>query len=97
MSYCAVRFRKIACSALPEKYFGNSKWADSFWSARFVVSHERQHRLVALHAAARFAQGWRIKNSTNVATIIPTMTKTIAGLAKLVLFSGGRTGESMVR
>jgi hypothetical protein len=35
------------------------------------------------------------KKNTKVAAIIPTMTKTIVGLAKLVLLSGGVTDGSM--
>jgi hypothetical protein len=40
-------------------------------------------------------QGWSTKKNTKVAAIIPTMTKTIVGLAKLVLLSGGVTDGSM--
>jgi hypothetical protein len=40
-------------------------------------------------------QGWRTKKNTKVAAIIPTMTKTIVGLAKLVLLSGGVMDGSM--
>jgi hypothetical protein len=62
-------------------------------SPLFTIRSERLSRLARV--CATWDSGMGTKKNTKVAAIIPTMTKTIVGLAKLVLLSGGVTDGSM--